>query len=667
MKKAAEQGEVLVGRPPIGAVVDVEATRTSPGASGPTLGMRLRIVWRLGWPLLRGAGWIAPAAVVFTFAERSIRAVAAQAVGDVMGLLAGPTSEAAIADLKFAFAKWVVILAISVIVPFIAQLLATRLDAEMGRALRERLFAHALRQRPEFYHRNDPGRLTLLLNQTAVEAQVALRMLIVDPVVNLTAALFTAYLIVTNLLRLQEGGVGKVGVFAVCVIAFLAPWLTMKLGTALQRASAAVRDQGMALAGLVTGAFQAPEEIQAMEAEPVFGSRYADALRAQIGVRMRQMRTVQLVNTLDDVPMHLVQIALFGLAIALAIAGHRAVGAVVAITGQAPGLVSPIQMIGRYFTTLRGAWPSIEAVQQVLAMPAADEGRADAVAPATLQPTLEVRDVEFAYPEGPRIFSGFTASFPPQKITGLVARMGGGKTTLFRLVLGFYAQQGGVIEVGGHDTRKVSLASLRRHVVMMAQFPAWFHDSLRNNLRVADPTATDARLRTLLESTGMWPLLVDKLGPNPLDAPFAGGLMLSGGQRKLLALSRCLLREPSILLLDEPTAGMDNEEKYGLVEPIRSACQGRTVVVVDHDVAWLMKFCDHFVVIDQGRNAQEGAAEPLLKAPGLFRELAMMPARPLAPLLDVLRAHSTTISLDGGPSAIAAPEPPRVGAIKHTE
>ncbi len=97
--------------------------------------------------------------------------------------------------------------------------------------------------------------------------------------------------------------------------------------------------------------------------------------------------------------------------------------------------------------------------------------------------------------------------------------------------------------------------------------------------------------------------------------------MFSGGQKKLLALTRCLLRSPTFLLLDEPTAGMDNDEKYGLVPDLRKACAGKTVMAVDHDVLWLMKFCDHFVVLDQGRVVQQGNGHDLARQPGLFKDL----------------------------------------------
>jgi len=111
------------------------------------------------------------------------------------------------------------------------------------------------------------------------------------------------------------------------------------------------------------------------------------------------------------------------------------------------------------------------------------------------------------------------------------------------------------------------------------------------------------------------------LSPNPLDEQFAAGASLSGGQKKLFALTRCLLREPTFLFLDEPTTGMDPLEKFPMIDKMRAALDGKTVVVVDHDIIWQSRFCDQFIVLNDGRIVQEGSRSELLSVPGLFKEL----------------------------------------------
>jgi ABC-type multidrug transport system fused ATPase/permease subunit len=114
---------------------------------------------------------------------------------------------------------------------------------------------------------------------------------------------------------------------------------------------------------------------------------------------------------------------------------------------------------------------------------------------------------------------------------------------------------------------------------------------------------------------------------------------LSGGQKKLFAITRCLLRNPTILLLDEPTTGIDPSEKFELVSMMRQACAGRTVMVVDHDiVGWQVLFCDHIFVLNEGRLEQQGTPGELLSRGGLFKELFDDQAEGFHKMTEAIRA-----------------------------
>jgi ABC-type transport system involved in cytochrome bd biosynthesis fused ATPase/permease subunit len=157
----------------------------------------------------------------------------------------------------------------------------------------------------------------------------------------------------------------------------------------------------------------------------------------------------------------------------------------------------------------------------------------------------------------------------------------------------------------------------------MSQFPTFFLDTVRENFLLAKPDATDGEIEALCRETGLWPILEQNLGSNPLDRQFVPGpgKSLSGGQTKLLALTRCLLRKPTVLLLDESTTGMGPKEKFPLIHTMRQACKGETVLVVDHDIVWQTRFCDYFLVLSDGKITQQGTSEELLAGPGLFKEL----------------------------------------------
>ncbi len=175
--------------------------------------------------------------------------------------------------------------------------------------------------------------------------------------------------------------------------------------------------------------------------------------------------------------------------------------------------------------------------------------------------------------------------------------------------------------LGGTPIRDLPLATVRRHLVLMSQFPAFFYDTVRENMCVACPEATDEEILHAAALTGLDQVLMKSMGPKALDMPFAAGAGLSGGQKKLFALTRCLLRKPSVLFLDEPTTGMGPMEKFPLIDTMRRSLEGRTVVVVDHDIVWQSRFCDYFHVLNEGKIIQSGSAEELMNQPGLFRDL----------------------------------------------
>ena len=199
---------------------------------------------------------------------------------------------------------------------------------------------------------------------------------------------------------------------------------------------------------------------------------------------------------------------------------------------------------------------------------------------------------------------------------------GEGKTTFFRLGLRFYDAQRGTIELNGTPHTELDLsANCAAASLLMSRAPAFFQDTVRENLLLARPDATDEKLREYCGLHGHLASPEERLakgGEIPLDADFHAGEALSGGQRKLFALTRCLLRDPEYLFLDEPTTGMEAETKFDFVGPMRRSCQGKTVIVVDHDLLWQLRFCDYFLVLDGGKIVEHGSRPRAAQAAGRF-------------------------------------------------
>jgi ABC-type multidrug transport system fused ATPase/permease subunit len=282
-----------------------------------------------------------------------------------------------------------------------------------------------------------------------------------------------------------------------------------------------------------------------------------------------------------------------------------------------------VQGLSSFTISASMSWPAVDTVNGILETGAPPAGNARERDIPVIEPRVEARDLVFSYRPGElrNVLDGVSFELPPGRVTGFIARPGRGKTTFFRLALRFYQPQQGEILIGGHPAGEFTLESLRRHVVLMSQFPAFFYGTTRDNFRVARPDATDGEIRELCERTSLWPILEANIGTDPLDQEFAAGKMLSGGQKKLFALTRCLITNPSILLMDEPTVGMGPLEKFPLIQTMQKACEGKTVIVVDHDILWQVQFCHYFIVLEEGKIVQRGSAQELMAQGGLFKQL----------------------------------------------
>ncbi len=508
--------------------------------------------------------------------------------------------------------------------------IGTKLDLAMSNKLRSQLFARLLRQSPEFYHTHETGELNAVVNQFAVEATMTLRQVSLDVILQVVTLGITVGLIVYNFDMKPAPTIFGMAIppaaipLAIVLFAFISPWMTGKMANMVRDVSRDLQGKMVALNSLVTGAMQSPEEIQAMEAEPMFVKKHDKELDALLKSRLKNTVTMEYMGLFSGLPSWIVEVVM--LAFAVYSAYHStdpdAAGKVVAIFLLTPQLMTPIQGLSAYILMAGNAWPAIETVNGMMESRARREEKSGTVKVASVEPTLSAKNITFSYtPGGRKIFDDISFDVPPGKITGFVARMGQGKTTFFKLALRFYDPQQGEVVLGGRPVADYASDNLYNHIAMMSQFPAFFYDTLRANMQMAKGNATDEEIRAICERTGVWKILEAGAQGNPLDQDFAGGRRLSGGQRKLLALTRCLLRNPSILFLDEPTVGMDNVEKFSMLEIIKKALKGHTVMVVDHDLRWLMPFCDYFVVLDDGKIAEQGTADELLARSGLFYEL----------------------------------------------
>src|SRR5688572_1897975 len=233
---------------------------------------------------------------------------------------------------------------------------------------------------------------------------------------------------------------------------------------------------------------------------------------------------------------------------------------------------------------------------------------------------LDVRfeDVHFSY-GGPEVLRGVGLAVEPGQIVALCGPTGSGKTTLLNLLPRFYDPTAGRVLVGGVDTRDTPVAELRRAVALVTQKPVLFSVLLRDNLLSARPDADWAEVLAACDAAGV-AAFVDDL-PHGYDTLIGErGVNLSGGQRQRVALARALLAGSRVLVLDDPMSAVDTQTERLLVENLRPAVAGRTVLVATQRLSTI-GVADRAVVLQDGRIVEEGRPAALLAAGGLFTAL----------------------------------------------
>ncbi len=218
------------------------------------------------------------------------------------------------------------------------------------------------------------------------------------------------------------------------------------------------------------------------------------------------------------------------------------------------------------------------------------------------------------------VLHGVSFTVPRGKRTALVGPSGAGKSTILALIERFYDPEAGQVRFGGMDVRSLDRVALRSNIGYVEQDAPVLAGSLRDNLRLATPDATDQACVDVLHAVNLTEVLErSDLG---LDAPVGeDGIMLSGGERQRLAIARALLAAPPVLLLDESTSSLDGRNEQLMREAIDAVAEDRTMLVIAHRLSTVVD-SDQIVVLDHGRVVGVGTHSELVASTPLYRDLA---------------------------------------------
>jgi len=291
-------------------------------------------------------------------------------------------------------------------------------------------------------------------------------------------------------------------------------------------------------------------------------------------------------------------------------------------------MIRPLGQAFGAYSSVMSALGALARIEEILQLPLEETARESAQTskPKKTQNAIEFKKVSFAYPAAEDYRNGKlvlnSVSFKIKKGTrvALVGPSGAGKSTILSLIERFYEPNSGEILLEGVPVTELSRDSLRSQIGYVEQDAPVLAGSIRENLLIGSPNATDADLRAVLAEVNLTAVLKrDKRG---LDAEVGeAGIMLSGGERQRLAIARALLAAPPILLLDESTSALDGLNEQRMREAIDAVAQGRTMIVIAHRLSTVVD-SDLIIVLDQGKVVGSGTHSQLVKSTPLYKQLA---------------------------------------------
>jgi len=288
-------------------------------------------------------------------------------------------------------------------------------------------------------------------------------------------------------------------------------------------------------------------------------------------------------------------------------------GGLIACTMLASRALGPAGTVVGLLLQAQNARTALDGLEQLMASPQEREPQRVGLHRPVLHGQIEFRGVGFAYPgRDDKVLDNVSFTVQPGEHVAIIGRVGSGKSTLQKLIMGLYQPTSGAVLLDGIDLRQLDLSDVRRNLACVSQEVMLFHGTLRDNIAFGQPHATDNAILEAADIAGLSDFV--KRHPRGFDMPVGErGESLSGGQRQCVGIARAVVHNAPILLLDEPTSAMDFSTESHITRRMASFAQGRTVVLVTHRTS-MLALVERVIVVDNGRIVADGPRERVMEA-----------------------------------------------------